>query len=107
LKRLPVHWLEPASLDLIEIIEFIRRDRPAAARKMGRDILLAAARLSRQPRRGTLVPELQGQGISECRQVYVGMYRIVYDVQPESLDILAVLDGRRDIQGLFFQRLLR
>jgi toxin ParE1/3/4 len=107
LKRLPVRWLEPASLDLIEIIEFIHRDRPAAARKMGRDILLAAARLSRQPRRGTLVPELYGQGISECRQIYVEVYRVIYDIQPESIDVLAVLDGRRDIQSSCFQRLLR
>jgi toxin ParE1/3/4 len=73
---------------------------------MGRDILLAAVRLSRQPRAGKLVPELHGQGISEYRQVYVGPYRIVYDVQPDSLDILAVLDGRRDIQAAQFQRLI-
>ena len=107
MKRLRVHWLEPASLDLIEIVDFIRRDRPAAARKMGRDILLAAARLTRQPRRGALVPELRGQGVSEYRQIYVGVYRIIYDVQADSLDVLAVLDGHRDIQSLFFQRLVR
>jgi toxin ParE1/3/4 len=107
LKRLPVRWLEPASLDLIEIIEFIHHDRPAAARKMGHDILLAAARLTRQPRRGTLVPELQGQGISECRQIYVESHRVIYDIQPESIDILAVLDSRRDIQAATLQRLMR
>ncbi len=107
MKRLPVRWLEPASLDLIEIAEFIWRDRPAAATRMGRDILLAAERLTRQPRSGKLVPELHEQGISEYRQVYVGPYRIVYSVELESMDVLAVLDGRCDMQAALFQRLIR
>jgi toxin ParE1/3/4 len=97
LKRLPVRWLEPASLDLIEM----------AASKMGRDILLAAERLSRQPRVGKVVPELHEQGISEYRQVYVGPYRIIYSLEPDSIDVLAVLDGRRDTQAALFQRLIR
>jgi toxin ParE1/3/4 len=99
--------LEPASLDLIEIIEFISHDRPTAARKLGREILTAATRFSRNPRRGKLVPELQDQGISEYREIFVGAYRSIYDIQPESIDILAVLDGRRDSRALLFQRLLR
>jgi toxin ParE1/3/4 len=99
--------LEPASLDLIEIIEFISRDRPTAARKLGREILVAGKRISRHPRLGQLVPELRDQGISECRQIFVGPYRILYDIQPESIDILAVLDGRRDAGTILFQRLFR
>jgi toxin ParE1/3/4 len=99
--------LEPASLDLIEIIEFVSRDRPAAARTLGREILQAGKRLGRNPRRGRLVPELQDQGISECRQIFVGVYRLIYDIQPESIDILALLDGRRDARTILFQRLIR
>lgn len=107
MKKPPVHWLEPASQDLIEIMEFIWRDRPAAARKLGRAILLAGRRLSNQPRRGKLVPELHGQGISDYRQICVGSYRIIYSIQPDSIDILAVLDGRRDFQAVLLQRLIR
>lgn len=99
--------MEPASLDLIEIVEFVSRDRPAAARKLGREILLAGKRLNRQLRWGKLVPELREQGISEYRQILVGVYRIVYDIQPESIDILAVLDGRRDARAILFQRSIR
>jgi plasmid stabilization system protein ParE len=50
--------LEPASLDLGEIVEFISHDPPAAARKLGREILLAAKRFLHQSRRGKLVPVL-------------------------------------------------
>lgn len=99
--------MEPASLDLIELVEYISRDRPDAARKIGRDILLAGKRLSRNPRRGKLVPEFQDQGISEYRQIFVGVYRLIYDIQSESVDILAVLDGRRDARSILFQRSIR
>ena len=107
LKKPAIHWLEPASLDLVEIIEYISRDRPDAARKLGRDILLTAKRLGRSPRRGKLVPELRDQGMNEYREIFVGVYRIVYDIQPESIDILAVLDGRRDARTILLQRSMR
>lgn len=75
LSKLPVHWLEPASLHLVEIIDYILRDRRDAARKLGRQLLIAEKRLSRNPRRGKLVPELRDQGISEYHQIFVGVYR--------------------------------
>ena len=57
--------------------------------------------------RCVLVPELREQGASEYRQIFVGAYRLIYDIQPESIDILAVMDGRRDALTILFQRLLR
>ncbi len=107
MKKRAIHWQEPASLDLVEIIEFVWRDRPSAARKLGREILTVAKRLSSQPRRGKPVPELQGHGVSEYRQIYVGPYRVIYSVSSETIDILAVMDGRRSVQTLLFDRLLR
>ena len=91
----------------MEIVEYISRDRPEAARKVGRDILLAGKRLNRSPRRGKLVPELQDQGISEYCQIFVGVYRLIYDIPPGSIDVLAVIDGRRDARTILFQRSIR
>jgi plasmid stabilization system protein ParE len=68
-----VHWLEPASLDRIEIVEFVSPDCPVGARQLGRTILRADKQLSRQPRRGTVVPQLQEQGISAIRRIFVGI----------------------------------
>ena len=107
MKRLIVHWARPASLDLLEIIEFIRQDRPAAARKMGRTILLEASRLSRHPRVGKIVPELLKQGISDYRQVLVPPYRVLYAVRKTFVEIVAVIDSRRDLEAVLFQRLIR
>lgn len=107
LKRLLVRWSEPASNDLIEIVEFIEHDRPEAVRKLGRRLWLEGSRLNRNPRRGRIVPELVEQGISDYRQIPVATYRVIYAVRAVSIDIVAVIDGRRDLQDALFRRLIR
>jgi plasmid stabilization system protein ParE len=107
LKRLRVRWSTSASLDLIEIIEFASQDRPQAAQKLGREILQAASRLARHPRSGKILPELQEQGISDYRQVLVRPYRLIYALRAESIDIVVVVDARRDLQTALLQRLMR
>ena len=107
MKRPPVRWSTSASLDLIENIEFTRNDRPLAARRLGREILLAAKRLSHNPRQGKILLELLEKGISDYRQILVAAYRVVYAVRTDSIDIAAVIDGRRDLQTALFQRLIR
>lgn len=107
MKRHPVRWSEPASLDLIEIVEFVQRDRPRAARKLGQTLLLAASRLNRHQRRGKIVPELLERGISDYRQILVTVYRVIYPIRADSIDIVAVIDSRRDLQEALFRRLIR
>jgi toxin ParE1/3/4 len=107
LKRLPVRWAQAASLDLIEIVEFIKRDRPEAARKLGHSFLTEATSLRRNPRQGRVVPELLEKGISDYREKVVSAYRLIYAVRTEYIDVVAVLDGRRDVQAALFQRLVR
>lgn len=107
MKRLPIRWARAASLDLIEIVEFIRRDRPEAARKLGRNLLLQASRLSRNPLRGKLVQELLDHNIQDYRQIVVSPYRLIHAIRSGYIDIVAVIDGRRDIESALLQRLLR
>jgi len=106
-KRLRLRWSTSASLDLIEIVEFTQNDRPLAAQRVGREILLAVSRVNRNPRQGKIVPELLEKGISDYRQILVGAYRVIYAIRTDSIDIAAVIDGRRDLQTALFQRLMR
>jgi toxin ParE1/3/4 len=107
LKRLPVRWSRSASLDLIEIIEYIQLDRPAAAREIGRSIRAPALHLRDNPRRGKVVPEFLEQGVADYRQILIPPYRLIYAIRADSLDIVAVIDSRRDLQAALFQRLVR
>jgi toxin ParE1/3/4 len=107
LKRLPVRWARAASLDLIEIVEFIKGDRPEAARKLGHSFLTVASRLRRNPRQGKVVPELLEKGVADYRQLIVSSYRLLYTIRTEFIDVVAVIDGRRDVQNSVLQRLMR
>ncbi len=53
------------------------------------------------------MPELQEQGIADYRQVLISSYPLIYAVRAQSIDILAVIDGRRDLEAALFQRLMR
>ena len=107
MRRLRVRWSPSASSDFIEILEFISRDQPAAARKAGRRILSAAASLGRNPRQGRTLPELWEHGIPGYREIVIPPYRIIYAIRADCVDVLAVLDGRRDLMSLLLQRLMR
>jgi plasmid stabilization system protein ParE len=93
-------------LDLSDIVEFIRRERPAAARALLSEIDAAVSHLSRHPRAGAIVPELQDQGIADYRQLSVPPYRVIYAVRAKSIDIVALLDARRDLETVLWQRML-
>jgi toxin ParE1/3/4 len=106
LKRLHVRWSTAAFLDVIEIVEFAQNDRPIAAGKLGREILRAAP-LRQHPQSGKIVPELREHGISDYRQLILFSYRLIYTVSARNVDIVAVVDSRRDLQTAVFHRLMR
>ena len=107
MKRLPVRWAQSASLDLIEIVEFIKGDQPDAARKVGLSFLTEASRLRRNPRQGKVVLELLEKGVVDYRQLIISAYRLIYVIRSEFIDVVAVIDSRRDVQSLVLRRLMR
>jgi toxin ParE1/3/4 len=65
------------------------------------------AGLARFPLRGDVTPELARVGVTDAREVHVGPYRLLYQMERRVVLLLAVLDGRRDHQDLLARRLLR
>ena len=63
--------------------------------------------LRRFPLRGHIPPELQDIGVSQFREVRYKPYRIFYSLEGRRVFIHCVLDGRRDLQTLLQERLLR
>lgn len=64
-------------------------------------------RLEHFPERGTIPKELVALGIQEFREVFFKPYRVIYRVVGKRVYIYLVADGRRDMQSLLAQRLLR
>ncbi|WP_298398996.1 type II toxin-antitoxin system RelE/ParE family toxin [Sphingobium sp.] len=56
--------------------------------------------------RGSLVPEATEVGNREMRQILHLPYRLIYHVAEDRVAIIAIIDGRRDVQTLLKGRLL-
>ncbi len=102
-----VEWTEVALADLEELLGFIEREDPSAARAVLQRLEQAAQRLERHPQRGRVVPELARFEIRLYRELIVRPWRILYRVGQRRVFVMAVLDGRRDLEALLLSRLLR
>lgn len=63
--------------------------------------------LSENPDRGAYPKELLALGLREFRQILFRPYRIIYRVIENSVYVLLIADGRRDMQKLLQRRLLQ
>jgi plasmid stabilization system protein ParE len=57
--------------------------------------------------RGRVVPELRQRGIVIFREIVTMPYRVVYRVQGEDVWIVAVVDHRRDLDAVLYERARR
>lgn len=67
----------------------------------------ACYKLKTLPLRGNIPPELFEVGVIEFREIHHKPYRIIYSIDSSKVYIHCVLDGRRDIQTILQERLLR
>lgn len=98
-KRYAVGWTGPALRNLLEVVQYIRADDPAAAQRLGKEIKVKVARLALFPNSGRIVSEFPTTGL---REVIVGPYRIIYRVLSRRfrVEILTVRHGARRIEGV-------
>ena len=89
-----LRWTEAAVDDLNEAAEFIARDSPFYARALARDVRDAARSLRRFAERGRVVPESDDPSI---RELFVKHYRLIYQITPDHVVILAFVHGARDL----------
>lgn len=88
-----VVWTASASAALNEVIQGISEDSFTAAARALDTILDTAATLSTMAMRGRIVPEIGNKAIKE---VFVYDYRLMYEVSPSTVRILAIVHGARD-----------
>ena len=108
MKTYAVFLVREAEDDLLGIHRYAERDRGAtyADRLLAR-IGRACRKLDRFPNRGRNPPELERIGVFDFREVQLPPYRIIYEITGSEVHIHAVLDGRRDLQDLLVERVLR
>ena len=103
-----VQLADDAVRDLEEICDYIdRHDSPARGEFVLERIERALQGLSEHPQRGNHPRELLDIGIREYREVSFKSYRIIYRVVEDTVYVLVIADGRRDMQTLLQRRLLQ
>jgi plasmid stabilization system protein ParE len=91
-----VRWSRAAVEDLREAEAFIATDSPLYAQRFVARLLSSTRKLSTHPRIGRSVPEADDPDV---RELIVYGYRIIYRLTVDSVDVLAVAHGARDLGG--------
>jgi toxin ParE1/3/4 len=87
-----VVWSPNALDDVDEIAAYIARDSPTYAAAVVAKILDITRTLQNFPLLGRVVPESNEESI---RERFVYSYRLIYQVQEETIAIIAVVHGKR------------
>ena len=90
--RATIRWTRRARLDLLEIGDFIARDKPGAAAMWVGKILNAVERTAFLPTSGRIVSKIDRNDI---REVILDSYRIVYQERDHQIVVLTVFEGHR------------
>ena len=106
-ESLDVLWTKTDKEDLREIIEYIRMDSPQTAVRILTVIEKEVSKLNLFPNRGRIIPELSRNNIIRYRELIISPWRIFYMPEGNKIYIMAVIDGRRNIEDVLLNRTLR
>jgi toxin ParE1/3/4 len=103
-----VFIVSDAEDDLFEIYKYVAaNDSPIKTEKLIGKLEERCLKLFEFPHRGHVPPELERIGVFDSLEILYNPYRIIYRILESKVFVYAVLDGRRDLQDLLQQRLLR
>lgn len=90
-----LQWSARARRDLLDIGDYIARDDPAAAQRFVDALIEKAEIAGRMPSSGRVVPEI---GRDDVRELIHGRYRIVYQIEAATVEILTVFHGAQQLR---------
>jgi len=97
-----------AKADVKEIFIYVSaNDSVESASKLLDGLELTFEKLEKYPQRGHIPSELRETGIKNYLEIHFKPYRIIYEIEGNLVYIHSVLDGRRNIQEILNNRILR
>ena len=106
--KFTVHLVADAEQDLMDIYQYVaRNDTPTKADKLLENLESTILKLQTMPLKGHVPLELERAGVLEFREVLFKPYRIIYQVAKAEVHVHCVLDGRRNMQDLLQERILK
>ena len=106
--KFKVSLVSSAEEDLFEIYKYVFfNNSEEKAEKLYSKLHQKCISLKNYPNRGHVPPELDLLGIDDFLEITYRPYRIIYRVIENEVFIHCLLDGRRDMQKLLQERLMR
>jgi len=93
--------------DLNEIINFIAQNNPRTALVIMEKICKKMGTLDHFPYRGRYVPELLARNIMDYRQITEEPWNIIYKINENIVNVLAIIDSRRNLQDILIKKFLK
>jgi len=107
-KQYSVFLVAEAEDDIFDIYNYVAKyDSVDNADKFFGNLQNTINSLKLQPKRGSFLPELERIDVYEFREIHYKPYRIIYQITGDEVYVHCVLHGRRELQELLQQRLLR
>ena len=108
MKQYSVFLVAEAENDIFDIYNYVAKyDSVDNANKFFDNLQNTISNLKLQPKRGHFPPELERIDVYEFREIHYKPYRIIYQITGDEVYVHCVLHGRRELQELLQQRLLR
>jgi toxin ParE1/3/4 len=108
MKKYDVIFDRDAEDDLFDIYAFVAmNDSVERADRLFAALRRTCLKLRKLPLRGNIPSELFEIGVTEFRELHYKPYRVIYSLESTTVYVHCVLDGRRDIQTILQERLLR
>ena len=85
-----VQWTNNATDQLVNIYEYISLNSPTYAMRMVDRLTRRSEQIADQPLSGRKVPEYD---VEDVRELIEKPYRIIYRIQQDKIDVLAVIHG--------------
>ena len=106
-RELKVVWTAVASGDLERIAAYLASESPLRASAVIDRIVERTESLASLPNRGRTPPELRSIGDRTWRELQEPPWRIIYRWLDDVVQIHAVLDGRRNLEDILMERMLK
>ena len=107
LKTYTVNVSKSAKNDLEEIIKFIAVDNPMIVQDILNRIETKINSLKNFPEKGGYIPELLKHNIKDYMQLIESPWRIIYDIDDDIVNVLVIIDSRRNTQDILVEKLIK
>jgi addiction module RelE/StbE family toxin len=107
MKEYSVTVTQTAENDLDDIVLYIAEDNVQIALKIVDKLQNSINTLKYFPEKGRRVPELLDKNINEYRALIEAPWRIIYKIENNDVNVITIIDGRRNVQDIIMQKLMK